>query len=138
MELDPVLDSTGRVPSLLNGGLERVSPIWWGFCIGLTAAIDLYGIAKARRGDPAYQPGKLGFDPLGLYPADPKKQKAFEEAEIRNGRLAMLAVVSYSWEEWVTKMAVVSETPWFFAPINQSIEIMEETVAEEVPLIFAS
>ncbi|KAL7563293.1 hypothetical protein ACA910_016653 [Epithemia clementina (nom. ined.)] len=138
MDMEPILDPEGRVPSLLNGGLQRVSPIWWGFCIGLTAAIDLYGIAKSRQGETTYEPGKLGFDPLGFYPVDPKGQKKVEEAEIRNGRLAMLAVVFYCWEEWLTKMAVVTETPWLFMPINESIEMIEESMAEEVSLMFAS
>lgn len=48
LNLSPVLDSTDRVPSLLNGGLDNVSPLWWGFCLGLTAAIDLRGIQNAR------------------------------------------------------------------------------------------
>eukprot|EP00957_Ditylum_brightwellii_P192276 14636807-Ditylum_brightwellii.AAC.1 len=62
-----VLDYSGRVPSLLNGGLDKISPVWWGFCIGLTAAIDLYGVKRARASGPDsdYIPGDLGFDPLG-------------------------------------------------------------------------
>mmetsp|Transcript_29521 Transcript_29521/g.68659 ORF Transcript_29521/g.68659 Transcript_29521/m.68659 type:complete len:147 (+) Transcript_29521:515-955(+) len=115
--LEPMLDEFNRAPSLLNGGLERVSPIWWGFCLGLTAAIDMYGISKARRGDDNYRPGMLGFDPFNFYPADKKGQERVELAEIKHGRLAMLTVVSYSWQEWTTKMAVVDETPALFAPI---------------------
>jgi hypothetical protein len=61
-----VLDETDRVPSLLNGGLEKVSPAWWGFCVGLTAAIDMYGVAKSRSGDPNYFPGNLGFVSFAL------------------------------------------------------------------------
>ena len=34
LNLDPVLDASDRVPSLLNGGLDKISPLWWGFCIG--------------------------------------------------------------------------------------------------------
>lgn len=56
-----ILDQTDRVPSVLNGGLEKISPVWWGFCVGLTAAIDMYGVSKARSGDPTYFPGNLGF-----------------------------------------------------------------------------
>ena len=133
-----MLDSAGRAPSVINGGLEHISPVWWGFCIGLTAAIDLYGIAKARREDISYRPGKLDFDPLGLYPADPKGQKTMDEAEIENGRIAMLAVVSYCWEEWVTKMAVVAETPWFFSPFSESVELLEGVMTAEAPIQFSS
>jgi hypothetical protein len=56
-----VLDEADRVPALLNGGLDRVSPVWWGFCVGMTAAIDLYGVARSRSGVADYFPGNLGF-----------------------------------------------------------------------------
>lgn len=124
--MDPLLDDTGRAPSLLNGGLGRVSPIWWGFCIGLCAAIDMYGLAKARRGDPQYRPGMLGFDPLNLYPADQQGQARVELAEIKHGRLAMVTVVSYSIEEWVTKIALVDETPGLFVPLTEAVEQLEQ------------
>ena len=34
MNLDPLLDGSDRVPSLLNGGLGKVSPAYWVACIG--------------------------------------------------------------------------------------------------------
>lgn len=37
-------------------------------------------------------PGDFGFDPLGLYPTDPEKQKQMQLAELKNGRLAMIAI----------------------------------------------
>jgi Chlorophyll A-B binding protein len=114
LSLDPMLESGDRVPSLLNGGLEQVSPVWWGFCLGLTAAIDLYGLSKAREGNPSYFPGNLQFDPLGLYPADKDGRERMETAEIKHGRLAMMAVVGYAVQEYVTKLGVVDETPFFF------------------------
>ena len=33
LHLNPLLDSADRVPSLLNGGLSGVSPLYWGFCL---------------------------------------------------------------------------------------------------------
>jgi hypothetical protein len=48
LNLSPVLDSTDRVPSLPSGGLGDISPLWWGFCLGLTAAIDLKGVMNSR------------------------------------------------------------------------------------------
>ena len=62
-----ILDQADRVPSILNGGLEQVSPVWWGTCLGLTAAIDMYGISKSRAGDPTYFPGKLGFVSMNVH-----------------------------------------------------------------------
>jgi hypothetical protein len=38
------------------------------------------------------EPGNFGFDPLGLYPTDPAKQKIRQLQELKNGRLAMIAI----------------------------------------------
>mmetsp|Transcript_200 Transcript_200/g.256 ORF Transcript_200/g.256 Transcript_200/m.256 type:complete len:201 (-) Transcript_200:368-970(-) len=38
------------------------------------------------------QPGDWGFDPIGLYPTDPEKRKAVQLKELKNGRLAMVAI----------------------------------------------
>ena len=42
-----MLDEEGdRVPSVLNGGMGKISPEFWGFCVGLSAAIDMKQKAK--------------------------------------------------------------------------------------------
>lgn len=105
---------------MLNGGLERISPTFWGFCLGLSAAIDLYGVQKSREGNPKYIPGQLGFDPLGLYPTDKEGQQRMQLAEIKHGRVSMLAVTGYAIQEYVTHMGVIDETPFFFFPISFS------------------
>lgn len=142
LEQQPLILENDRVPSLFNGGMDQVSPYWWGFCVGLSAAIDLYGVSIQRQyqfqntlsdddivgnfaadadvnvGDIAeeYIPGNLKFDPLNLYPKDDDKegQKRMQLAEIKHGRLAMIAITAFSVQEFVTQIGVVDETPWFF------------------------
>ena len=116
--MEPLLNSNDRVPSVFNGGMDRVSPYWWGFCLGLTAAIDLYGVQRARSAD-GYKPGDLGFDPLNLYPAeeDVEGRKNMELAEIKHCRLGMVAITAFSVQEFVSKVGIVDETPWFFKPV---------------------
>jgi len=123
------LDNADRVPSLLNGGLENITPEFWGACLGMSAAIDLYGVQKSRSGDPSYFPGNLGYDPLNLYPRTQDAQRQMQLAEIKHGRLAMLAVVGYASQESVSRVGVVDETPFFFFPITESAaQFLQEMV----------
>lgn len=107
-DVPTVLDAADRV------SFDRIVPEWWGFCLGLTATIDLYGVQKARSGDPTYFPGNLGWDPLNLYPDDKDKQRNMQLAEIKHGRLAMIAVAGFAAQEAISKVGVVDETPFFF------------------------
>mmetsp|Transcript_23759 Transcript_23759/g.49770 ORF Transcript_23759/g.49770 Transcript_23759/m.49770 type:complete len:130 (-) Transcript_23759:558-947(-) len=126
----PALDSADRVPSLLNGGMDTISPLWWGFCLGLTAAIDLRGIQRSRYSDVEitqkdddnyYLPGDYGFDPLNFYPSDKEGQMRMQLAEIKHGRLSMIAVTGFAAQEAVSKIGVVDETPVFFEPVHLGI-----------------
>ena len=108
-----------RAPSLLNGGLDSV----WASAM-LVASIAIAGFLESKamqdgavfqsRDKPAgYVPGNYGFDPLNLYKSKGDK-KIMEAAEIKNGRLAMLAVTGYVFSEVVTGLPVVQETPYLF------------------------
>lgn len=116
--MTPVLDATNRAPSVLNGGMGKISPFYWGFCLVLAAAVDVYGLAVASS-KKGYFPGDLGFDPLGLYPKDEAGQKRMQTAEIKNGRLAMIAITAFVAQEYVSEIAVVDQTPIFFKPITE-------------------
>lgn len=77
-------------------------------------------------------PGDLGFDPLGLHTlrskfgievitekltTEQKNQRArfdMELSEIKHGRLAMLAIVAFAAQEFVSGIPVVQQTPFFF------------------------
>lgn len=116
--LTPVVDASDRAPSILNGGLEKISPFYWVACVAAAAAVDVYGISRSKSNDPSYFPGNLGFDPLGLYPKNEEGQKRMQTTEIKNGRLAMIAVTAFAVQEFVSQTGVVDETPLFFKPIS--------------------
>jgi len=110
------LGKDGRVPSVLNGGLFDDAPI--GFSIGVfllvAAVIDLSKF-------PDTPPGFYGFDPLKLKDFSmpmsgmlPKGRQWMGEAELKNGRLAMIAITAYAFQEFVSKVPVVQETPYLF------------------------
>ena len=80
--------------------LGDISSLWWGFCLGLTAAIDLKGVMNSRYTDAAdgteeYLPGDYGFDPLNLYPLDKEGQQRMQLVEIKHGRFSMIAVTGF-------------------------------------------
>jgi hypothetical protein len=117
--MTPILDASDRAPSVLNGGLDKISPIYWVSCFVAAAAIDVYGLSKARGNDPEYFPGNFGFDPLGLYPKDKAGQQRMQLTEIKNGRLGMIAITAFAFQEAVNQFGVVDETPIFFKPIGE-------------------
>ena len=117
--LQPALDAADRAPSILNGGLGKISPIYWVAVLAMAGAIDVFGIKQS--GKDGYVAGDLGFDPLGVYPKDAEGQKWMQTAELKNGRLAMIAITAFAAQEAVTKLGVVNETPFFFKPILQSM-----------------
>jgi hypothetical protein len=104
--LKPLLGVGDRVPSVLNGGLENTSPVFWAIVLILATAID---------GAPQAYKEKVEFDPFGF--VERFDQKKMELAEIKHSRLAMLAITGFAIQEFVTKVAVVQETPFFFHPL---------------------
>ena len=61
-----------------------------------------------------YVPGNLEFDPLGL--SDKLGRTAAAEAEIYNGRLAMLAITGFAMQEALWGQPVVDQWSIFFKP----------------------
>ena len=118
LHMTPLIDAADRAPSILNGGLGKVNPFYWMACLGGAAAIEFYGTIKSKSGDESYFPGNLGFDPLGFYPKEEEGQRRMQLAEIKNGRLAMIAILGFAIQEFVSKSGVVHETPFFFFPLG--------------------
>jgi len=107
-----------RVPSLLNGGLENISPAFFAAGIVFSAAIELLALqwgGKVEEGE--YQPGDLGFDPLGLYRGkDESTRFDLRLKELNNGRLAMIAISWYAFEEFFTGRSILEN-----AGINNAV-----------------
>jgi len=105
-----------KAPSILNGGLDRINPVFFMGIIIFTATVESVAL-KAAKG-PEWIPGDLGFDPLGLYTgkSEPVKRD-LELKELNNGRLAMLAITAYALEEFLTKASVINDTPFLFKSV---------------------
>ena len=130
--LEPIIEENGgRAVSVLNGGMGMISPVYWASVVlfaGAVEALSEYKKGQAKAADSqwmltgSYVPGDLGFDPLGLYTIFGKSESGkmlMETAEIKNGRLAMLAITIYALEEAITKNPVVQNS--LFQCINQNV-----------------
>ncbi|KAG2445529.1 hypothetical protein HXX76_000144 [Chlamydomonas incerta] len=53
-----------------------------------------------------YEPGDLGFDPLGLKPTDAEELKTMQTKELNNGRLAMIAIAAFVAQELVEQTEI--------------------------------
>merc|ERR1711990_189572 len=95
-----LLTNDGRAPSLLNGGLGDVNGVYWAAVVGLAVYWESQGLDKQFSKKSDYLPGMLGFDPLG---AD---SDSMRNAEITNGRVAMVAITAFALEEALTKSAI--------------------------------
>ena len=96
-----------KVPSILNGGLELINPLFFLAVLIFSGTVESVAINKIRADD--FTPGDLGFDPLNIYRSvgSAEKQRELELKELNNGRLAMLAVTGYAAQEFLTKVSVV-------------------------------
>lgn len=79
----------------------------------------MYGQSRKNKNNNSdYFPGNLGFDPLGLYPKDKAGQERMQLTELKNGRLAMIAITAFAFQELVNGAAVVDSTAFFFKPFG--------------------
>ena len=115
LDLQPVVDASNHAPSVLNGGLAKISPVYWAGILLLASAVDIVQIQKSG---PNSTPGDLGFDPFNLFPADKEGQYKMLLTEIKHGRLAMIAITAFAFQEAVSKIGIIDETPFFFHPLS--------------------
>ncbi|KAH8067496.1 chlorophyll A-B binding protein [Aureococcus anophagefferens] len=71
---------------------------------------------QLRFSEDALAPGDLKFDPLGMMPTERSRRKRMELAEVKHGRIAMLAVVGYAAQEYMLGSTVVQHSDGFFTP----------------------
>jgi len=108
----PIAENGGLSPSLLNGGLGLVSPIYWAVVVLAAVGVEVTGMSNK-----AETPGDYGFDPIGLYPDSPNEQMRMQDQELTHGRTAMIAIVAFAAQEFTSKVPVTRETPFLFEPI---------------------
>jgi len=123
---DLLVESGGMSPSLLNGGLEQlaIAPAL-AITVFVGSVIDLQDIKNREKAGLAFNEwaidstaGDLMFDPLNIASGLPAADRLkFQEAELLNGRLAMLAVASYVAIEYFFDQSVVNFTPDLFLPL---------------------
>jgi hypothetical protein len=123
---DVLVESGGMSPSLLNGGLEQleIAPAL-AIAVFVGSVIDLQDMKNRQAAGLAFNEwsldstaGDLMFDPLNIASGLPAEGRLkAQEAELLNGRLAMMAVASYVAIEYGFDTSVVSFTPDLFQPI---------------------
>jgi len=112
--LPNALADGGRAPSLFNGHLFEGPSGTFVLLVALAIAyLEANTLDNVEGLTPTgYVPGDLGFDPLKLG----EKRADMHLAEIKHGRVAMLAVAGFSVQEFIYGTAVVEQTPQFFHP----------------------
>jgi len=110
------LDATGgRAPSLFNGHLFEGPQGAFVFLVALGIAyLEVSTLDNVEGLVPTdYVAGDLGFDPMGF---SEKKKDQMALAEIKHGRVAMLAVTGFAVQEFLYGTPVIEQSPQFFRP----------------------
>ena len=94
----------GENPSVLNGGLQNVPVVFWAGALAVAVAAELAGLQASSAGK---APGDLGLRAGQKALASAGIDAA--EAELSNGRVAMLAVVAYVLQEFAATSSGIPE-----------------------------
>jgi hypothetical protein len=111
--LPNLLSDNGRVPSILNGGLDKINPVFFMAVIIFATTLEFPYITKKY--DKNSITGDLGFDPLKLYKdRDVVSKIKLELKELNNGRIAMLAITYFAFNEFITNTPITKNAEFFF------------------------
>lgn len=108
-QFHPLFGGDIDVPSYI-AFQETPLQTFWPAVVALISIVELFSVFSFNSpfgGEPwsvrsDYESGDLGFDPLGLKPADALEFKEMATKEINNGRLAMIAIAGMVVQELVT------------------------------------
>jgi hypothetical protein len=108
LQMDSILAVNDKAPSILNGGLSNTYATGTLIATSALAAflerksMDSGNVFWSEKKSLDYVPGDLGFDPYDLYSKRGGDKRSMETAELKHGRLAMIAVLGYVVQELVT------------------------------------
>ena len=110
---DALMETAGKSPSLLNGGLEQapVAASVLAFA-AMVSAVELQGL-RIKEATPVneWRVGDYGTARI----AEPGTEQFFslQEGEIWNGRIAMIAIFAYVVQEALTGFPTANTIPFF-------------------------
>merc|ERR1711918_57707 len=111
-----VAETGGLSPSVLNGGLEQstIPSAVVSFFV-LASLIEAQGLrVKQAQGD-EWLPGDYGrFFDIKVAERGTEQFASLQSGEIWNGRIAMIAILAYVVQEFVTKVPTANTIPFFF------------------------
>lgn len=111
VNLPVALNQDGTAPSPFTGGMNEISILYWGAVLGASAYIEFAGRNNPEAGDYSWDPLKLAEGKTV------EEMRNMKEKEMKNGRLAMVAILGFAIQEALYKTPVTEETPAFFQPI---------------------
>jgi len=115
--LPTLLTKTGESPSVLNGGLDKIDAAYWIAVAALAGIVELENSKAQEENGKNYVPGDCGLSG-SLLPKDTAKAFDLQTKEIKNGRLAMMALLGFVVQEALYGKPVVEQTPFFFHPAD--------------------
>jgi len=97
-------ETDGRAPSVLNGGLEQVPPVFWAIAVFTAYVCELVDEKYPAKSGII---GDLEFDPAGFFPEGEIAQQRMRLAELKHGRIAMLAITIFAADEDIFGIPVI-------------------------------